>query len=308
LKAEREWLAGWAPAKINLWLAVHGRRADGYHELDTVMLSTSLADELRVRTSQEEGIALTVDGPQASADIPADERNLVFRAARAVLDLAVEEGHKVPPGLQIQLTKNVPSQAGLGGGSSDAVTTMRLIEQLLKFDLSQEWSSSFLENLGADCAFFDSASASGLALCSGVGEIVTPIPGAPPAWTIAVLVPDVPCPTGSVFSALDLDESERRHAPQFANLDANSVRRSLHNDLESAAIRCEPTLKNWRELFDQSEAAHFCMSGSGSSFFGIYDSNDRAQVDLDRLICLAQAAGMDLRGNFLCEVTALGER
>src|SRR4030095_2897871 len=104
-----------APAKLNLELAVLGKRPDGYHEVDTLLLALDLADELELVRTSAAGVRVELAGPFASADIPADGSNLAARAAQQVLDLAGGQG-----GIALRLTKNIPSGSGLGGGSADA--------------------------------------------------------------------------------------------------------------------------------------------------------------------------------------------
>jgi 4-diphosphocytidyl-2-C-methyl-D-erythritol kinase len=112
VSVEVGWVRALAPAKVNLWLQLRGRRADGYHELDSGLLALELADGLEARVRHEAGVRLEIEGPFATPDVPADERNLAWRAAAAALEALGERR-----GIALRLVKNVPSQSGLGAGS-----------------------------------------------------------------------------------------------------------------------------------------------------------------------------------------------
>ena len=191
-----------APAKVNLWLRVLGRRSDGYHELETAMLALELGDELRGRATASGGVELRVSGPVATPDIPCDERNLVWR----VVDQGLRRGRALgllgpDAGLELELEKHVPSRAGLGGGSSDAAAALRLLERAWEVDLSADWRRETLAAAGADCVFFHDVAGSGAATCRGAGERVSAVAGAPPAWWVLVVTPEAECSTAEVFAA-----------------------------------------------------------------------------------------------------------
>lgn len=288
-----ESFAARAPAKLNLWLAVHGRRDDGYHELSTVLATLDLADELRLAPRAEPGIELRLTGPAAAADVPADASNLAGRAASAVLEVARGSGGGGEPwGLRLELDKRVPSQAGLGGGSSDAATALRLAERACGIDLGAERRRAILAGLGADCVFFHEAGPSGLALAEGFGERVRPIPGQPPGWTVALVVPELRAPTGAVFEALGLAGARTRREPpdlqRLARASAEEARALLHNDLEAAALAALPGLAAWRGLLDDCGADHFRLSGSGSSFYGLFDEEGGAAEALASVVLAAR--------------------
>jgi 4-diphosphocytidyl-2-C-methyl-D-erythritol kinase len=287
-----------APAKTNLWLAVHGARKDGFHELSTLMLALDWGDELRARTRPAAGVALHLSGPAASADVPADERNLAWRAAALALGRAAELGLQGLPGVELELLKRVPSQAGLGGGSSDAVAALLLVEELLGLDLGREWRRDQCARLGADCSFFLELGTSGLALCEGAGERVTPWEGPPPPWWVALIVPALQSSTGRVFASLRTFRPARATCPfdaGLAELPLTEVRARLGTDLEAAALAALPELGEWRALLDAVGAGHFRLSGSGSSFFGLFADPGEARVELETLRRAADAAGLRLR-------------
>src|SRR5262245_18066788 len=171
-----------APAKVNLYLQVLGRRADGFHELVTVLHAIDLCDELSLQRRQRRrdiaggapDVALHVEG-----DAPAGESNLAHRAARALL---AESGAAGDVGLDIRLRKRIPAGGGLGGGSSDAAAVLSGLNALLGRPCSHETLMSLAAQLGSDVAFFLHG---GTALCTGRGEIVRPLqPPRPQALTL----------------------------------------------------------------------------------------------------------------------------
>jgi 4-diphosphocytidyl-2-C-methyl-D-erythritol kinase len=294
-----------APAKINLNLAVRGRRLDGNHELSTLMALLELADEVLVRRRSAPGISLIVEGPAATPDVPSDSSNLVWRAAMAVI------GSDPGVGLDLRLTKRIPSRAGLGGGSSDAVATLLAVERLLGRSPDLERRRRTLAELGADCVFFHDVGESGIALCEGIGEIVTPLPGSPPDWVVLWITPRASCSTATIFAALDaMGDGPRSRSSPVSDLggDPSSIPAAVvrgfrfGNDLEEAALRTVPELRLWRDLIDRSGGEHLCLSGSGSSFFGLYDSRGEAESDSERIAAAASAAGLAIRFRGLTRV------
>lgn len=289
-----------APAKVNLFLEVHARRGDGHHEISTLMAALELADELEVRPRAAAGITLAVTGPCATADVPRDASNLVWRAAAAALErrARLEPGASAV-GVELSLVKRIPSRAGLGGGSSDAAAAIVASERALALPPDPEWRRHSLARLGADCVFFHDVGRSGLALCEGIGERVTPCGDSPPEWVVLCLTPELHCPTAEVFAAL----GERFSAPGGASrwgsdparLSAAHARRLVATDLEEAAQRAVPELRRWRELLDELGGAHLRLSGSGSSFFGLYDDPREAAGDRDRFLAEAARRGQETR-------------
>jgi 4-diphosphocytidyl-2-C-methyl-D-erythritol kinase len=301
------WVRALAPAKVNLWLDVLGRRDDGYHEIDTGLLALDLADELEARVRPERGVALDVRGPFAADDVPRDERNLAWRAAQSFLDALGETR-----GMELRLVKNVPSQAGLGGGSADAAAALCACEAALGRRLAEERARALLASLGSDCVFFRGAAATGFARCTGRGELVEPLAPPPPGWWIAVIVPNVGAPTASVYGALP--RGLRMNAPPStvrAGLFDPSVRvarGALSNGLEQAALSAVPELARWRELLDENGAGHFRLSGSGSSSFGLFRDPQEADHCLSALARAARARGLLPRARWVTRPAGAGAR
>jgi 4-diphosphocytidyl-2-C-methyl-D-erythritol kinase len=307
MSAPSGWVRALAPAKVNLWLDVLGRRADGYHEIDSGLLALELADEVEARAVPERGVALDVSGPFASPDVQRDERNLAWRAAQGCLDALGESR-----GIELRLVKNVPSQAGLGAGSADAAAALAACEAALQRSLSEERALELLARLGSDCVFFRRAAATGFARCTGRGEQVEVLPVPPPGWSIAVLVPDVGAPTASVYAALR--EGLRMNAPPstvrpgLLDQSERVARGALSNGLEQAASTAVPELARWRELLDGCGAGHFRLSGSGSSSFGLFRDPKEADHCLSALARAARARGLAPRARWVTRPARAGAR
>jgi 4-diphosphocytidyl-2-C-methyl-D-erythritol kinase len=294
-----------APCKLNPTLVVIERRADGFHEVALSYLALDLADRVDLTLRAEPGIGLEVEGPALAPDVPADETNLAFRAARAVLRLAQADGRATADaGLALRLSKHVPSRAGLGGGSSDAAAAALAACLLLGLAPEDPRVGVALAQLGSDCAFFLAARASGHALGRGRGERVEALPVHAARPWIALATPAVGASTAAVYAALGplgdpaLNRARALDAER-AWLRAGTsgeLRAALVNDLEAAALRAVPELSRWREILDASGHAHFRLAGSGSSFFGIFDSERDARAASTSLARHAAARGLAARG------------
>jgi 4-diphosphocytidyl-2-C-methyl-D-erythritol kinase len=245
-----------APAKVNLTLHVTGRRADGYHLLDSVVVFAGVGDDLAFAPADR--TALTVDGPRA-AGVPADATNLVLRAAAAL------DG----PPVAIRLTKRLPAAAGIGGGSSDAAAALR---GLMAMGHRPRGDIAALAlALGADVPVCLAARP---ARMGGVGEILSPLPPLPPAWLVLVN-PGVPVPTGACFAAL-----AGRYGPPMPDLppqgwpDAAALARWLsarRNDLEPAARALAPAVGQALAALAETPGCLLArMSGSGATCFGLF--------------------------------------
>jgi 4-diphosphocytidyl-2-C-methyl-D-erythritol kinase len=275
------------------------------------MLALDFCDHVAARAAVGDEVRLQVRGPAATADIPLDGRNLIWRAATCALERAVESGLlRGEPGIELSLHKRVPSRAGLGGGSADAAAALRAVEGALDFDLGPQVRAEILGELGSDTVFFEAAAHTGYAWARGRGERVTPLDSArPPLW-IVLLVPTVEAATAEVYAALALRPGTllEAHAPLDDLLVGRleGVRSRLFNGLESAACQVQPELARWRELFDGQDADHFVLSGSGSSWFGLYDGEQRAAAELERLRRAADSAGLELRLARVCRPRGAG--
>ena len=237
-----------AHAKINIVLKILGLRADGYHEIETLMVPISLADELEVEVSEGEGIRLTCDDPS----VPADSRNLVWRAAE---EFARAAGRTFET--RIVLRKRIPHGAGLGGGSSDAAAVIRTLDVLLGTGLGESRLEEIAAAIGSDVPFFIRSRPT---WCRGRGEIMEDA-GEFPETRLLLLKPPFPVSTAWAYSQTMGSATNR---PQkHSNIE-------LVNDLEAPVFRkflLLPTIKSW--LLEQPEVAAAMMAGSGSTIFAV---------------------------------------
>lgn len=249
-----------APAKLNLALHVTGRRADGYHLLDSLVGFAAFGDEVSLAPGP---LSLNIDGPFAQG-LPAEADNLCLRAAR----LAGAE-------VAIRLTKNLPLASGIGGGSADAAAVLR---GLARMGLCQKVAA---EALGADVPV---CLASLSARMQGVGEIVTPLP-ALPATPLVLVNPGLPVATPQVFAALDCRENPGLPPiPHFADSAALiDWLGSTRNDLQAPACAILPRIADQIAALTAAGAGFARMSGSGATCFGLFDSAARASAAAARL-------------------------
>lgn len=302
---EPTWVRAFAPAKLNPWLAVLGRRPDGYHELETVLVALDLGDRLAARRSASGRVELELTGPAAGADVPRDGRNLALAGARIALRLARAAGTCGPgAGLELRLVKELPSQAGLGGASSDAAAALLAGAGALGLDLEPGSTThgaalDALAALGSDCPFFLGAPG-GAARCTGRGERVAPLAAPRPPWQVALVVPAVGAPTAAVYGALGPADFGGRPLPAFSG-DALPPASALpaapfFNQLEPAALRAVPALGPWRALLDGLFPGAFHLSGSGSSFFAVQGDRADALRLLEAVLAQAARRGLAVRG------------
>jgi 4-diphosphocytidyl-2-C-methyl-D-erythritol kinase len=272
-----------APAKVNLGLAVVGRRADGYHELESVFAPLDLADEVELVLARdgETSVELSVLG--AGQGVPAGPENLAARAARAFLEAA-----GVRARVRIALAKQIPAAAGLGGGSSDAGAVLRALADALPDALAPAALERVALGLGADVPFFLDPRP---ALVSGVGELRAPLPGALPSLALVLANPGTPLPTARVFAAY----AARGAPPSPRGRVAARLREALaapvealpgrlaallENDLEPAAEALCPALGPLREALRRAGALAVGLSGSGATLYGVFASPPAAAVAL----------------------------
>jgi 4-diphosphocytidyl-2-C-methyl-D-erythritol kinase len=257
-----------APAKINLWLNVVGRRADGYHLLDSLIAFTDLADDVVAEPADR--LALSLDGPLAPG-LAGEGDNLVLKAARLLADRAA-----VAPRAALHLTKRIPVAAGLGGGSADAAAALRALLDLWRVALPVEELFDLAARLGADVPMCLAGRA---ALASGVGEKLAPVPPLPPC-TILLVNPRVALATAEVFTARRGDFSRPRPLVQPWT-DAASFAAALAergNDLAAPAIALRPVIADVLGFLRRTDGAlHAAMSGSGATCFALYETAEAAQ-------------------------------
>ncbi len=260
-------LAEFAPAKINLFLRVVGRRPDGYHELDSIFVPISLCDRvaIEVRPSQAVSISLAM----RSGNIPSGDRNLAWRAAAAMMK---EFG--LTAQVLIGLHKQIPPGAGLGGGSSDAGAVLRMMAALYRID-DRERLAKAAAGLGADVPFFLDPR---VARVTGIGERIAPISPTPPVLHLVVAAPPEEVSTAEVFAALTPDDwSGAAPDADIRGITAGHFEPSaLVNDLEPVAIRLCPKISQLKAILQELGASAAAMTGSGGAVFGIFPSAEAA--------------------------------
>ena len=250
-----------APAKVNLYLRVVGRRDDGYHDLVTWMQKLNLCDVITLRLKRRPGILLSCD------DLPADAGNLAWKGAEAVLR---QSRHGGAVGVEIQLIKHIPVAAGLGGGSSDAGTVMRGLNRLLGNEFSEEKLVSLARSVGADVPFF--ASEHDAVWATGIGDVMEPI--ATLGQHIFILInPGFAVSTKAVFESFALTPMVNTSILP-GSLVTGEIPLSfaeMTNDLERVTCREYPVIEEMREDLLNAGAVVALMSGSGPTVFGVFE-------------------------------------
>jgi len=262
-----------APAKINVFLRITGRRPDGYHLLDSLMVPISLYDEIDLEAwglgrgawTEKDTITVTCDDPT----LPADETNLAYKAAAL---LRKETG--VNTRITMALWKRIPAGAGLGGGSSDAAAVLKGLNVLLSLGFNEDRLRTLASQLGADVPFFIPCRP---ARVKGVGEILTPLPPLPVKWFV-VIVPPFGVPTPWAYRRFDELLSQTDAVGNFALTKGNWPETELFvNDLERAVIPAHPLIEELKARLLQSGAEAALMSGSGSAVFGMFHNHSLAE-------------------------------
>jgi 4-diphosphocytidyl-2-C-methyl-D-erythritol kinase len=263
-----------ACAKVNLFLRVLAREADGYHGIETLFCRIGLADTLRAERSDSARISLSVSG----ADCGPAEENLAVRAAEMVLAATGR-----PFGVHLTLTKRIPVRAGLGGGSSDAAAALRAVNQLAGHAVPRHELLQFGARLGSDVPFF--LSEAPLALGWGHGERLLRLPPLPSAPALLV-IPPIGIATPEAYAMVDeARQAAGKRGAVALELDTleswGSVARLAGNDFEFALFGRYPELKRAFEAVASTQPILCRMTGSGSTIFGVYrNSRDRDDARL----------------------------
>lgn len=250
-------------AKINLGLNVVEKRADGYHNLQTVFYPVPIMDALEI-VPMSDGFPSDVDCDLKVTNITIEgdeQRNLVVRAYHLL-----KADYPELPRVHTHLWKGIPTQAGMGGGSSDCGYMIRLLNETFDMGLSSEQMQQYAARLGADCAFFIESSA---CYAEGIGERLQPIDLDLSGWHIGVVRPDIPVPTKEAFSRIH---------PHYPALNCRDVvkqpvetwRDRLTNDFEESVFALHPEIGAVKEQLYKMGATYAAMSGSGSALFGLF--------------------------------------
>lgn len=273
-----------AYAKINLFLRICGKLGNGYHRLITFMQAIELADDIEISFDydREFGISVSCDG---ALDID-EEQNLCYLAAKEFYSKLILESGKALPFTSISVTKNIPSQAGLGGGSSDAAVVLMSLQKEFGNPFSKKELNRMASNLGADVAFFLYGDA---AICKGTGDIVEPAKSFS-RIPMLVIKPSVGVSTPLCFKEVDkygLDESilPREYfkfdelisgAPEDSIERAKALKEFFVNDLQKPAVCMVEEISQLIKGLDEQGSFFSAMSGSGSAVFGLFE-NEQAQ-------------------------------
>jgi len=259
-----------APAKINVGLRLLGKRPDGYHEIESLVMAVNLTDTLEAVPTDGSEVSLSVrpDG----ADAPQDESNLVVRAARLL-----QQECGCSRGGRVTLTKRIPSQRGLGGGSSDAAAALVLLSRLWDLDCSTADLAALAAQLGSDVPFFLNGP---LAIMRGRGERIEPLDGTPDVHVVLV-VPPFGLPTGDVYghAKLPLTGGGGTVSVWAACLMAGHIvelGQHLCNDLEPAAQALNSNMARLCSMLKRAGAVCVSMTGSGSALYALANREEEA--------------------------------
>jgi len=263
-----------APAKVNLFLRVLGRRPDGYHDIETVFHGITLADDLTVAATLSGSVTVEMSHPQGlPAGVPTPEDNLAFVAARA---LAARSGMDV--GAEIRITKRIPLGAGLGGGSSDAAGALVALNTLWGTGLDMAGLIDVARDVGSDVPYF---LVGGSATGTGRGEVVRPIAAGAGLWFV-LGISTFPLNTADVYERWSTNPSTG--PPGLPNMieavragDPALVGARVHNDLEPAACGLRPELGDATTAMAAAGALGARVSGSGPTVFGVAASRAHAE-------------------------------
>ncbi len=272
-----------APAKINLGLQILEKRPDGYHNLVSLMVPVSLCDELRFESKPGE-----IELHCPNSDLPTNEENLVYRAARRMLDECRWDG-----GVRIELNKNIPEGAGLGGGSSDAAATLLAVDQLLGSPMDHSDLHRLAAELGADVPFFLLGR---WAVAEGIGDLLSPLENVPTLWTV-LLYPNFQISTRWAYDNLTL--TSRSNESKFntpgdtcagemtashqrllgrRKLAFEDILPLLVNDFEPLVFGRYPQLHDLKKALLAAGARAVPMTGSGPTLVGLFLSEEEARA------------------------------
>ena len=255
-------------AKINLGLNIVGQRADGYHDLETVFYPIPLTDALEIKLMDdafpsEYHCDLKVTGTQV---LGSEQDNLVVKAYNLIAqDFQI-------PRIHIHLHKRIPSQAGLGGGSSDAAYMIRLLDERFRLNIGNAEMERYAARLGADCAFFITSEPS---FATGIGDVLSPVDGPKGnlhGYYIALVKPDIAVSTKEAYQLI-VPRKPAKSCREIVKQPIETWRKELVNDFEQPVFQRHPQLKDIKEHLYACGALYAQMSGSGSTIFGIFKEN-----------------------------------
>lgn len=254
-------------AKINLGLNIVSKREDGYHNLETVFYPIPLYDALEIKYMDEKfpsqvACDLKVTGNAVECD---EQNNLVVKAYNLLA-----EDYKLPR-VHAHLYKHIPSQAGLGGGSSDAAFMIRLLDERFRLNIGNPEMEKYAARLGADCAFFIEAEP---AYAEGIGDELMPVDGPKGnlnGYYLAIVKPDIAVSTKEAYAAIT-PIATSKSCREIVRQPIETWKEELVNDFEAPIFKLHPELAEIKEKLYQQGAKYAAMSGSGSALFGIFET------------------------------------
>ena len=287
-------------AKINLSLHVLHRRADGYHDLNTIFQTISVHDTLKVERADDGTVEFSCD----DRTLPLDESNLVVRAAEML-----RQRFKVLQGARIRLEKRIPSQAGLGGGSSDAAITLVALTRLWDLNASAAELIEIGSQIGADVPFFFYG---GTAQASGTGDQITARPDLNEILFL-IIKPNANISTSEAYKALDERCLTRSDAKTMLSTSpTTSTFASLENDFEKVVFDLEPEIARAKAALVNVGAQAALLAGSGSAVFGIFETKDAQRRAIQAIeletgwrVFLCKTVGRNLYRNAMGEASEL---
>jgi 4-diphosphocytidyl-2-C-methyl-D-erythritol kinase len=258
-----------APAKINLALHIKGLREDGFHELQMIMQSISLADRIKLK-KKSGGIVVKT----SHVELPTDEENLAYQAAEIFFDQHSEIGE----GVEIYIEKNIPIAAGMAGGSTDAAAVLKGLHQLFEVKMNYKNMRKNLETIGSDVPY---CLEGGTAYASGKGELLEELPFIGEKYLV-IVTPSFKISTPKVYELYD--QLGKTYNSDFeAVLDnlknKNKINWNLDfkNDLKNAAEKICPEINEIKDIFNNTKAEFTMISGSGPTVFSFYSSREKAE-------------------------------
>ena len=263
-------------AKINWTLRILGRRSDGYHEIDTVLQTISLHDQIAFKCREDSQVIIHTD----ALDIPRDDTNLIAKAAHALLNFA-----RLRLGVDVHLQKRIPAQGGLGGASSNAAVSLLALNELWQSGLNLDQLKNIGRSLGSDVPFFFTG---GTAHATGTGSTISALEDAVKRYLL-VVTPKSRVATPAAYAALKAPSlttsgSASILSSSFAEPDLSDLHQwAPSNDFEGVIFEIEPEIKRVKNALFDAGAQGGLLAGSGSSVFGIFESieaRERASADL----------------------------
>lgn len=255
------------PAKINLFFELLGKRDDGFHEIETVMTTVSLFDDIQFSARNDGQFQLKIiqEGCTAKEEIPVDHNNLILRS---MLRLREQFGYP-DMGCDVFLRKRIPSAAGLGGASGNAAGAILAANQLWKLGLTSEQLHEVAAEIGSDVPFFFQG---GTCRCTGRGEIIE-TKSVPAGMAVVIAKPEEGLSTAAVYGKCSVPSQPHNSDALMQHLQQgrwSEVGQNLFNRLEQFAMSMTPAIGRLKDIFDRLDCVGHQMSGSGSSYFGIF--------------------------------------